>query len=281
MKNVIIWGAGQGGRMVYNMLHSEMRVLAFVDNNTSLHGSKIYGIPVVDTAELPKIRPDYIFISILNNEACSLVKEQIVKTETDAIIICIAEFRKQFDIRLAVLRLISNEINRSHIKGSVAELGVYRGEFAAEISRLFPDRKIYLFDTFEGFDEGDLEIEKENNYFGNLNLKFSNTGIDIVKERLAYPGQALFRKGYFPETGIGLNEEFALVSLDADLYKPTYEGLKFFYPRMSRGGYIILHDYNNSQFRGAGAAVSQFCRENGIYVVPICDLHGSAVIVKP
>lgn len=281
MNSVVIWGAGQCGRMVYNLLNAEMKVQAFVDNNAKLHGSKIYGIPVVDASELSKIRPDFIYISILNKKSCRMVKDQLLKTGSNAEIVCIDEFRKQFDVRLGALRLISKEINKGHIRGAVAELGVYRGEFASEISRLFPDRKIYLFDTFEGFDERDLKIEEEGNYSCNIIEKFDSTGVDIVKHKMPYPGQVLLKKGYFPETAEGIMEEFALVSLDADLYKPTYEGLKFFYPRLSKGGYIILHDYNNSQFRGTGAAVSQFCRENGVFVVPICDLHGSAVILKP
>ena len=33
-----------------------------------------------------------------------------------------------------------------------SELGVYRGRFARCINRLLPDRKLYLFDSFQGFD---------------------------------------------------------------------------------------------------------------------------------
>lgn len=84
----------------------------------------------------------------------------------------------------------------------------------------------------------------------------------------------------FPETCKGIDDTFALVSLDADLFKPMYEGLKFFYPRMENGGYIILHDYNNKQYKGTKEAVRMYCKEQNINVVPLCDLHGSAVIIK-
>ena len=46
----------------------------------------------------------------------------------------------------------------------------------------------------------------------------------------------LFKKGYFPESAHGIDEKFAFVSLDLDLYKPTLEGLRFFYPKMIKGG---------------------------------------------
>ena len=137
-----------------------------------------------------------------------------------------------------------------------------------------------MFDTFKGFDARDLQIETENQYSNIEQGKFNNTSVERVCRLLPYPDQAIFRQGYFPDTACDLKEKFALVSLDADLYLPMLEGLKFFYPRMAIGGYMILHDYDSSQFRGAGEAVRQYCGDNGIYVVPLCDLHGSAVIVK-
>ncbi len=280
MKRVVIWGAGQGGRMMLNLLRADVNVVAFCDNNKKLQGTMICSIPVIDDKQLLKINPECIYIAILNCEVCVLVKEQIEKLGVKSKIVIINELRKQFDVRLAVLKLIAKEINKRNVSGSIAELGVYQGDFAMEMNRLFPKRKIFLFDTFEGFDDRDLQIERENQYSLLEKDKFNNTSADRVYRLLPYPGQAIFRKGYFPHTADGLEEKFALVSLDADLYQPMYEGLKFFYPRMNKGGYIILHDYNNSQFRGAGEAVGQFCKENNIFVVPLCDLHGSAVIVK-
>ena len=64
--------------------------------------------------------------------------------------------RDLIDVRLAALRLIADQIRERNAAGQTAELGVYQGAFAAEIGRLFPDRRLYLFDTFEGFDEQDL-----------------------------------------------------------------------------------------------------------------------------
>lgn len=43
----------------------------------------------------------------------------------------------------------------------------------------------------------------------------------------------------------GIEDSFCFVSLDMDLYKPTYEGLHYFYPRLNHGGYIFIHDCRN------------------------------------
>lgn len=280
MNKVVIWGTGQGGRILKKLLRADMEVVAYCDNNIKMNNTMIDGIPVIEPQQLLEINPDCIYISMLNKDSCLQVKLQIEALNIFCKIIVITEYREQFDLRLATLRLIANEVNERKTMGAVAELGVYKGEFAAEINRLFPDRNIYLFDTFDGFDERDIIIEKENKFSYAEIGNFNNTCIDTVKNRLPYPTKSIIKKGYFPDTSHGISEQFALVSLDADLYQPLYEGVNFFYPRMNIGGYIIIHDYNNAQFIGAKMAVRRFCEENNVFVVPICDLHGTAVIIK-
>jgi len=63
-------------------------------------------------------------------------------------------------IRLATLELISNQISKKNLSGNVAEVGVYKGKFAKYINQYFPSKKIYLFDTFEGFDEKDKKQKR-------------------------------------------------------------------------------------------------------------------------
>jgi O-methyltransferase len=70
------------------------------------------------------------------------------------------------------------------------------------------------------------------------------------------------------------------VSIDTDLYDPIYNGLQYFYPRLVKGGYIFIHDYNNDAYLGAKKAVQQFCAENNISFVPLPDSCGSAIITK-
>jgi len=54
-------------------------------------------------------------------------------------------------VRYATLSLCYEEIAYHKLEGSVAEVGVFRGDFAKRLNLLFPDKKLYLFDTFEGF----------------------------------------------------------------------------------------------------------------------------------
>ena len=144
--------------------------------------------------------------------------------------------------RVQSLNLLAREIIEREVMGEIAELGVYRGEFARRISSLFPDRRFYLFDTFEGFDSRDLVLSLEQDLktdFGD----FSRVSVRTVLSKIPYPLQCVVKKGYFPESLEGLEETFSFVSIDTDLFKPTYEGLRYFYPRLSPGGiswYMIM-----------------------------------------
>lgn len=182
--------------------------------------------------------------------------------------------------RVMSLRLAAERINALNVPGSIAEVGVYRGEFAAILNRLFPERTLYLFDTFEGFSSNDLSDEKTGNLSNAAIGDFQDTNVDLVLARMAKPDKVVVRKGYFPETAEGLDEDFAFVSLDVDLYKPMAAGLRYFYPRLSKGGCMFIHDYNSLRYKGVKTAVEEFVRETGAPVVPLPDFAGTAVLPK-
>ncbi|MGD6940727.1 TylF/MycF/NovP-related O-methyltransferase [Cytobacillus gottheilii] len=183
-------------------------------------------------------------------------------------------------VRISTMEFLAKEINEKKLSGAVAELGVYRGDFSKLISKLFPENKLYLFDTFEGFNEEDIKIEEDFLLSNATEGRYGNTSINLVLEKISRTNVEV-KKGYFPDTTKGLEDEkFSFVSLDVDLYKPTYEGLSFFYPRLEKGGYIMIHDYNLDYYKGVKKAVREFCEEKNINIVPISDYFGSAIITK-
>ena len=93
--------------------------------------------------------------------------------------------------------------------------------------------------------------------------------------------KCIIKKGFFPETfDLDLNERFAFVSLDMDLYQPILDGLRVFYLKLSKGGFIMVHDYNNFFYPRCKEAVDLFCRENNVIPIPLTDFYGSVLIVK-
>lgn len=278
---IILFGCGQGGQMAARWLPAGTRLLAFADNHSEKWGSFLSGVPVIAPEQIPSLEPDLVLITVLNREASASIEKQLAMLGCRAQIRTLDPIRQTMDLRLAHLRLLAEEIKNRRLPGAVAELGVYQGAFAAEINRLFPNRTLYLFDTFEGFARTDVDIEKENTSHSKAAVgDFGDTSAGQVLARFPYPERAVICRGYFPDTLPDDLPPLAFVSLDPDLYEPTLQGLKAFWPKLVPGGMILVHDYNSAQFEGAGKAVRSFCEQKRLMVLPLPDLHGSAVLLK-
>lgn len=289
-KRIAVFGAGQAGLMVKRWLPAGSELICFIDNNEKKQGTSLDNVPVLSLEQAVEYGADCIWIAVLNKEAAKEIEVQVRQFGFAGRIIRISDFRERQDIRLASLRLLAEEIRKRNIPGEMAELGVYQGQLACEMNTLLPEKKLYLFDTFSGFDKKDIAAEESRmrqngftEYYGNAGKRdFSDTSVELVRSRLPYPKQAVFCQGYFPESLKQIEElpQLSLVSLDPDLYEPVYQGLKVFYPKLVSGGAILIHDYNSIQFPGVKLAVERYCEEEKLFVVPLMDLHGSAVLIK-
>jgi len=179
-----------------------------------------------------------------------------------------------YNLWFQVERLKKNEVN-----GVFAELGVHKGMTAKLIHAMDPNKKFYLFDTFEGFSEQDLEKESQTDARFSPEM-FADTNVDQVRAFINGNDNLIFKAGFFPDTADELrDEQFALVNVDADLYAPTFEALRFFYPRLVAGGVIIIHDYNHN-WEGVRKAVDEFVPTISESLVEISDWQGSVMIMK-
>ncbi len=179
-------------------------------------------------------------------------------------------------VRMRTLEALCRELE--DVPGAAAELGVYRGAFAACINLLLPDRTLYLFDTFEGFDPGEAPAEAPG-----LVQAHRNAEAQSVLRRMPFPEKVTVKQGLFPDSLGGLEDRFALVSLDADLEESTLSGLRWFYPRLNPGGFLLLHDYNSRLLPGVRLALRRYESELGrrLPSVPLCDLNGTLVLCRP
>lgn len=189
------------------------------------------------------------------------------------------------DPRRMNLERAMREIYRNNVPGAVVEFGVYEGEFSRWINLCFPERELYLFDTFSGFDDRDID---------DFELKLSGERLScgkfegnadkrekLVLGKLSYDNVVHIKKGYFPESTYGMKDiKYSFVHIDVDLYKPTKAGLEYFWPRMSPGGYIFCHDLQTPSFPAARIAIKEFCEENGAAYVPMND-NLTGVLAKP
>ena len=284
-KKFVIFPYGSLGKKVKRILDVHQGGTIVVDNG--LAGTD----GVISFEEFKTIDiSDRIVLLCSNRESCyNELREQLFSVVAFEQVVDVFSFSMYYDSkiywdgvycsddRVAALELAAREIYRNNVKGVTAECGVFEGDFSKSIARFLPDRTLYLFDTFEGFDKRDLVNDRLPD---SLMDEFDNTSVEKVLDNIGHHVDVVVRKGWFPDTTVGLEDKrYALVSLDTDLYDPILSGLKYFWPRMSPGGYIFVHDFGG--LHGVNKAVMEFCRKMKIGYTRLPDYATSAIIQKP
>ena len=182
-------------------------------------------------------------------------------------------------VRLYFLCENVRRLEREQVPGDFAELGVYKGCSAKVLHQLAPGRRLWLFDTFAGFDDADAASESLRQV---KRRDFGDTSLAAVRAFLGDSALINYAVGRFPQTlaSVPADAHFALVHLDCDLEEPMRAGLEYFYPRVSPGGLLIMHDYGSGLWPGVTFAVDEFLRDKPERVISIPDKSGTAVIVK-
>lgn len=279
-KRVVLMGAGGTGREYSCELlkKGEVKIVAFLDNSKAKQGTKINGIEVYAPAEVSNMHYDEVVVVAPGLET-DIVKQLLsLGVPEDKITIYKNSGQIHIETRNTWLADFAKTVHMRGLSGNVAEAGVFRGDFAMKINGAFPGRTLYLFDTFEGFPEEDVEKEqmKSNSKAGYYDF----TSEELVLSKLPHPEKAVVKKGYFPQTAEGVEDRFCFVNLDLDLYQPTFEGLKFFYGKMERGGVILVHDYFGIDFPNVKTAVHDFEKWLGepLKMIPIGDTLSMAIL---
>jgi|GEM_PF-773003 len=160
-----------------------------------------------------------------------------------------------------------------HINGDIAEVGVYKGGSAKIISEVNKNRKLYLFDTFEGIPENDFSINQINN--GEL----CDSSLDNVKSYLSKYNNIEYFKGVFPDSAANFKKQaYSFVHLDTDIYEATLAGLEYFYPLVRPGGIILTHDYRTKHLPGVKKAFDEFFKNKPETIIELWDTQ--ALITK-
>ena len=158
---------------------------------------------------------------------------------------------------------------------------MYQGQTARLIHHYLPERQLHLFDTFEGFGSRGVNAEMEKSGFEITASHFADTSLAAAKDCIRPVNSNVhFYKGYFPDSvpeNFG-GRTFSFVHLDADLYEPIHAGLEYFYPRVSSGGFILVHDYNS--WPGSRMAVDEFFADKPEVPIPMPDKSGSVLITR-
>jgi len=150
------------------------------------------------------------------------------------------------------LRLMADEFLKVvHLAGDVADLGAYRGGTSLILRRLAPEKRLYLFDTWNGTPFNDeLCHHKKGEWPSSLEECQSIVGKDKL---------TIYFEGIFPyvvENQIKENA-FCFVYVDMDTYQSTCDAINYFWPKLVPGGVLLLDDYGWEPCAGVKKAVEE------------------------
>lgn len=277
----VIYPYGYIGKKVKEILNNEYGIyeLAIIDEYLNCYDD----IRDTNFFDSPECKDAMIIIASDKLEIYEEIRDNVRKKfDFDRVIDISGAVNMQIDRRIESLRLCADILNRNKIKGAVAEAGVFEGDFAQYMNLFFKERNLYLFDTFEGFENGQLRNNVDDCWskWMNNNFSFVSSGIDSVRNKMKYPDKCIFKKGFFPETTKGITETFCFVNLDMDIYQSTKDGLDFFWGRMEKRGIIFVHDYTSWNCPGVKRAVDEFCDINNVGISCLPDENGTIMLIK-
>ena len=163
-------------------------------------------------------------------------------------------------------------------EGSMIECGVFKGASLirfAVFRKLFPikeQKKIIGFDSFAEFPHTEFEPDKKmrvnfveecgdqsistDQLLKVLEHKKCSSNIELIAGDITKTIPAYLEKN--PDLKI------SLLNLDADLYEPSVTILENFYPKLSKGGVLILDDYG--VFPGETKAADDYFKDMNIEI---------------
>jgi len=190
-----------------------------------------------------------------------------------------------------------NAVQQFNAPGDFTEFGVALGGSGICLARaLDADRRYYGFDVFgmipppsaaDGKDVidryntiasgnskgigGDKYYGYVDNLYDMVKDNFRSFGCDVDNQRISLV------KGLFSET-LPLHDaiNISIAHIDCDWYEPVLYCLKYAWPRLSEGGFIILDDYND--WSGCRKATDEFISSNE--TVTLLRARPHAVIQK-
>jgi len=206
--------------------------------------------------------------------------------------------RRQNLTRFLVLYEIFKKI--LGVKGSIIECGVNQGygimswaKLSAILEPVNLTRRIYGFDTFEGFpDISDKDRSSSSNHIkkGDLNANSYEEILELANINdstrfLGHVPKVELIKGNATKTIPKFIEEkphllVSLLFLDFDLYDPTKTALENFFPRMPKGSIIAFDELDNPLWPGETQAMIEFCGKNKLSIkrLPYDPYIGYAIV---
>lgn len=177
----------------------------------------------------------------------------------------------------------------SRLDGDFVECGVNYGFLSSAVMEFLDwdrlDKTFYLLDTFAGLDPRFATVaerrggalEKNDNH---LRDGFYVSSVDTVRANFAQWRNQRIIVGTIPETLQQVDaRSVAFLHIDMNCAPPEVAALRFFWPRLSPGAFVLLDDYAYRGFEEQRLAMDSLASELD---VSICALPtGQGLLIKP
>src|SRR5271169_7098626 len=167
--------------------------------------------------------------------------------------------------RLRHLRHLIERTIQEGIAGDYIETGVWRGGACILMRGVLAangilDRRVYCADTFAGLPPPAFKYPADKRDHSHTFRELAVSDQIVQQNFAAYDlldDQVVFLKGLFADTLPSLvNNRFALIRLDGDMYGSTMDALSTLYDCISPRGFVIIDDYGG--LRNCSKAVHDF-----------------------
>jgi O-methyltransferase len=185
--------------------------------------------------------------------------------------------------RLENLESCIRQVIADDVPGDIIEAGVWGGGasiFARGVLKVLGDtrRKVWLADSFCGLPPPDPQRYPQDAGAAFHEVEHLKVDVDSVRRHFELfdllDAQVAFIEGYFEQSlARAPVEQLAVARLDGDMYSSTMVALEQLYPKISRGGFVIIDDYVLQPCR---AAVNDFRTAHGI-AAPLREIDWTGI----
>jgi hypothetical protein len=155
------------------------------------------------------------------------------------------------------------EVSSRRVAGALVDCGVWNGGSTILLAAGATEREVWAFDSFEGLPAPGPADEREEWWAGEVR-GYEEMLREGMREFAPW-GDLRVMKGWFDETFPVAErqiDDVAVLHADGDWYDSVRLTLEVFYPKISRGGYVVIDDYG--EFKGARRATDEFRDSHGI-----------------
>lgn len=186
--------------------------------------------------------------------------------------------------RLENIQFCIETVIKEKIEGDLIETGVWRGGaciFMRAMLKAYDiqNKSVWVADSFEGLPPPNIEKSPKDK--GDKHYKYKNLAVSIdevmdnFNQYNLLDSQVKFLKGFFKDTLPNAPiEKLSICRLDGDMYESTMDAITALYPKLEKGGFLIVDDYH--AVKGCKEAIHDYISQEKLSVTMI-DIDWASV----